>query len=98
MCQLHGYFTRIASETAATVSCSFADRSGGEPWSSKLRGEIPGQQFVDPVDRVVGDELEDASQVGLGVEAAELGGSSEGVDAGRLATRYVQPCPNTFPG
>jgi hypothetical protein len=30
---------------------------------------MPGQQIVDPVDRVVGDAGEDVAQVGLGVEA-----------------------------
>ncbi len=50
--------------------------SGGdtliEPWTDI--GEVPGQQFRHAVHRVVGDALDHAAQVGLRVEAVQLGG------------------------
>jgi hypothetical protein len=35
---------------------------------------VPGQQFVDPVDRMVGDALEHVAQVRFGIDVVELGG------------------------
>jgi hypothetical protein len=54
----------------------------------KLRCEIPGQQFVDAVDRMLGDTLEDASQVGLRIEANELGRLTSG-SCGEDRTAYA---------
>lgn len=42
--------------------------------------QVPGQEFVDPVDRVLGDASEELAQVGLWVEAIELGGADEAVE------------------
>jgi hypothetical protein len=40
-----------------------------------------GQQLGDPVDGVVGDAAEEIAQIGLGIEAVQLGGLDEGVDS-----------------
>jgi hypothetical protein len=49
-------------------------RSGCEARGLKLGCEIPGQQFVDAVDPMLGDAFEDAPQVGFRIEVIELGG------------------------
>ena len=54
-----------------------ADRRGGRP-----RRDIPGQQFADAVDRVVGDAAEHVAQVGFGIEPVELGRADQAVDRG----------------
>jgi hypothetical protein len=46
-------------------------------------GEGPGQQVGDAVDRMIGDASKHIAQVGLGIEAVELGGLDQGVDCGR---------------
>jgi len=38
-----------------------------------LLRHVPGQQFVDAVDRMVGDAFEHVAQVRLGIEPVELG-------------------------
>ena len=45
-------------------------------------GEVPGQQFGDAVDRVIGDAREHVAQVGFGIEAVELGRADQAVDRG----------------
>ena len=41
------------------------------------RVEVPGQQCVDPVDRVFGDAREHLAQVSLRVEPAQCGGTDQ---------------------
>jgi hypothetical protein len=41
---------------------------------------MPGQQIVDPVDRVVGNAGEDVAQVGLRIEAVQGRGLDQGVE------------------
>ena len=43
---------------------------------------VPGQQFGDAVDGVVGDAREHIAQVGFGVEAVEFGRSDQAIDSG----------------
>ena len=47
--------------------------------------DVPGQQLIDPVNRVVGDPGEDVAQVGLGVKAERLGPSEVDERAGALS-------------
>ena len=42
--------------------------------------EVPRQQSVDPIDRVLCDLREHVAQVGFGVDVVELGGADERVD------------------
>lgn len=56
-------------------------RSGSEAWGLKLQRKIPGQQFVEAVDRMLRDTLQDASRVDFRIEANELGGAEQRVDA-----------------
>ena len=54
------------------------DDSGGErEWvvAAQGVGNVPGQQFLDAIDRVIGDALDHVAQVRLGVQAVELGGT-----------------------
>ena len=43
---------------------------------------MPGQELVDPVDRVIGDAGEDVTQVGFGVDAVQFAGFDQAVDDG----------------
>jgi hypothetical protein len=53
----------------------------------ELRGAVPGQEVVDPVDRMVGDVGEHMAQPGLGVNTVELGRTDQRVGGGgTLAT------------
>ena len=56
-----------------------------------MLGDVPGQQFVDAVDRVVGDAGQDVAQIGLGIEAVELGGLDQGVDGGGAPAAASDP-------
>ena len=59
-------------------------RSDGAWYSDGI--PVPGQQFGDAVDRVVGDAGEHVAQPGLRIEAVELGGLDQRVDGrGALA-------------
>jgi len=42
---------------------------------------MPGQQFVDPIDRMIGDVSQDVAQIRLGVNVVELGRFHEGSQA-----------------
>jgi hypothetical protein len=42
-------------------------------------GPMPGQELVDPVDRVIGDAGEDVTQVGFGVDAVQFAGFDQAV-------------------
>lgn len=49
---------------------------------------MPRQQFVDPIDRALGDTLDDIAQVSLWIQVIELGRANQAVDGrGALATR-----------
>lgn len=52
-------------------------------------GCIPWEEFVDPINFVVGDAAEDVCQPGLGVNAIEFGGLDQGIgDGRRLAAAF----------
>ena len=54
--------------------------------------EVPGQQFVDPVDRVFGDPREHVAQVSLRVEPAQRGGADQTVHRGRPLAAGIRSC------
>ena len=43
-------------------------------------GEVPGKQFVDPVDRVLGDAGQDLAKISFRVQTVEFGGSCRASD------------------
>ncbi len=43
------------------------------------RHDVPRQQFVDAVNRVIGDAVDDAMQVGLGIDPVQARGTDEAV-------------------
>jgi hypothetical protein len=45
-----------------------------------MLGDVPGKQVGDALDGMVGDAPEDVAQIGLGVEAVELGALDQGID------------------
>jgi hypothetical protein len=49
----------------------------------QLRGEIPGQQFLDAIDRVFRQSLEHLAQIGLDVQSVELRASGDGPSANK---------------
>ena len=51
--------------------------------------DVPGRQFVDTVDRVVGDAGEHLGQVGLRIEAVQFGGFDDGVDGGGALAAFL---------
>ena len=55
--------------------------------SCRFRHAIPGQEFFDLIDGMVGDALKDVTQVAFGVEIVEFRGADERVDCrGTLPT------------
>jgi hypothetical protein len=53
-------------------------------------GEIPGQEFVDPVDRMFSDAREDLAQVGFWVQAIEFGGADQAIERSGTFTASVR--------
>ena len=51
--------------------------------------DVPGQQFVDAADGVIGNVGEYVAQVRLGVAPVELGGANEGVEVGGTHTATI---------
>jgi len=47
-----------------------------------VSSEVPGQQFVDAVDRVIGDAREHVAEVGFRIDAVQLGRADQAVDRG----------------
>lgn len=50
------------------------------------------QQFVEPVDLVIMDAVEDVSEIGLRIEAVEFGGLDDGHGAGQGFRTGIGPC------
>src|ERR1039458_9955930 len=48
----------------------------------RLGRHVPGQQFGDAVDGVLGNAREHVAQIGFGIESVELGRADEAVDGG----------------
>jgi len=54
----------------------------GQGSGSVFVGEVPGKQFVDPVYRMVGDSVQDLSEIAFRVESVEFRRPDERVDGG----------------
>ncbi len=52
-------------------------------------GEIPGEEFLDAVDGVLGDPLEHATEIELRIQSVELGCSQQRVDGGGAVTAGI---------
>jgi hypothetical protein len=46
----------------------------------ELCRQVPGQQFINAIDRIIGDMGEQVTQIALRVDAVELGGSCRAPD------------------
>ena len=46
----------------------------------QLRGEIPRQQFLDTVHRMIGDALQDVAQIEFRIETVEFGRAEQAVN------------------
>ena len=44
--------------------------------------EVPGQEFLDAVDRMVGDAGQHVAEIRFGIETVEFGGADQAVDRG----------------
>jgi hypothetical protein len=54
--------------------------------AAQLRSRIPGQKFLDAIDWVICDALEDVAQVGFRIEPIEFGRTDEAIErCGALA-------------
>src|SRR5580698_1049110 len=53
------------------------------------RGEIPGQQFVNAINRVVGDQFEHTTEVELRIETVQFCRSQQRIDRSIALTRHV---------
>jgi hypothetical protein len=62
---------------------------GGVLALAHLRRHRPRQEFVKAVAGMVGNAIEHVAQVGLRVDAAQLGGADQGVDDRRAATAGI---------
>jgi hypothetical protein len=54
------------------------DYVNGASWGAG----VPGSEFVDTVDGLVGEGREHVAQVGFGIDAVEFGGADQAVDRG----------------
>ena len=52
--------------------------------------KVPGQEFVDAVDRMIGDALQDMSQIEFRIKAVELRGAEQGVDSSRAFASSIR--------
>ncbi|BEU25690.1 hypothetical protein PBP221_58300 [Paraburkholderia sp. 22B1P] len=55
-------------------------------WAAELIGDGPRCEFVDAVNRVVGDAREHVAQIGLRIDAVEFCGANEAVDGSGALT------------
>jgi hypothetical protein len=56
--------------------------SGAGGCHGEFRREVPGQEFLDAVDRMIGDAGQHVSEIGFGIETVEFGAADQGVDRG----------------
>ena len=62
---------------------------GGSGGKSARSTPLPGQEFVDPPRRMIGQPSEDIGEPGARIDAVELGGLDQGVDGGGTAAAFV---------
>jgi hypothetical protein len=69
------------------VWADVTSQSSGERDARKLGSVVPRQQFIDAVDRMIGDAREHEAQIRFWVEAIEFGGADQAVECdGAFAT------------
>ena len=56
-----------------------------------LVGDRPGQKVGDPIDWMIGDALDDETQIGFGVEAVEFGRADQAVDGSGAFAAGIRP-------
>ena len=56
--------------------------SGAGGCHCEFRREIPGQELLDAIDRVIGDAGQHVSEIRFGIETVEFGGADQAVDRG----------------
>jgi hypothetical protein len=49
-------------------------------------GDTPGREFVNAVDRMIGDTSEDEAQIGFGIDVVEFGRPDQAVNGCRTFT------------
>lgn len=54
-------------------------------------GDVPRQQLLDVVDRMLGDALQDVSQIGFRIKTVEFGRADEGGDRRRPRPAAIEP-------
>ena len=54
-------------------------------------GEVPGEQLVDVIDRVLCDADQDSAEIAFGIESIEFRRSDERVDGGRRSPPEFEP-------
>ena len=64
--------------------------------SWKLGGQVPGQEFLDTVDWVIGDALQDMAKIEFGVEIVELSRAEQAVNgrgafAAGIGRQFIVP-------
>jgi hypothetical protein len=59
---------------------------------AQLGGCIPGQQLINPIDRMLSDVREHVSQVGFRVDVVQLSGADERVDRCDALTAVIGAC------
>ncbi|SPK77100.1 protein of unknown function (plasmid) [Cupriavidus taiwanensis] len=73
------YVSNARSPLVVTSSpsrrCARGYRSGGT--RRQLSGDVSRQEFVAPIDRMIGDVGQDVTQIGLGIDAVEFTGFDE---------------------
>lgn len=52
-------------------------------WGLACGGEMPRQELLDTIDRVLGNVLEYVAQIGIGIQPIEPGSANQRVDRGR---------------
>jgi len=67
-------------------TCEMAGKSGCLISMRLKRSPVPGQEFVEPVDRVLGDTGQDVGQPGLRIDVVQFGRDDDAVhDGGALS-------------
>ena len=67
-------------------------RGSGSDAKRRWPEDVPGQQGVDRVDGMLADAGQDFAQIGLGLDAVQLGGADQGVEDGGALASGVAAC------
>ena len=58
-------------------------------WPEKRRGPVPGEEFIDAVDRMIGYAVDDVGEPGFGIEVIQARGLDERVHDSGAASAFV---------